>query len=74
MKSVAGFSVRGLFSPYILQIEAQMFIDSWQQLSEVLWRAIVNGNDGLTHLSAKEEEEELKDKNTEQKTAFYRLD
>ena len=28
MKRVTGFSVRGLFSPYILQIEAQMFIDS----------------------------------------------
>lgn len=44
-------SLRGLISPYILQTEAQMFIDSWQFMSEVLWRAIGNGNDDLSHLS-----------------------
>lgn len=44
-------SLRGLISPYILQTEAQMFIDSWQFMSEVLWRAIGNGNVDLSRLS-----------------------
>lgn len=53
-------SVRVLFSPYILQIEAQMFSDSGQHVSEVLWRAIGDGNEGLAHLSAEKETKTIK--------------
>lgn len=50
-------SLRGLFSPYILQTEGQMLIDSRQYMSEVLWRAIGTGNDDLARLSAEKEEQ-----------------